>query len=485
MHKQTRIFANRVEDFMHTPKVCLELGSICEQVIAEMVEKNARCCVVVDGYGKLAGILRHDDILSRIVFKVGPQTLIDEAMDTNVQTIQADEYLYHAIGRMRRHDVRELVVVNQATQPIGIVYMQNAIEAAANDLMLQIDRLSAEGDIESLRDVKAAQVELALDMFEDHQPAPAIQQLLSHVNNDIYSKVIHDNICHMEAEGWGNPPVEFCAIVMGSGGRGENYLYPDQDNGFILEDYPDEDHSRVDQYFRELAERMCRDLDAVGFPYCSGNVMATNPVWRKTITQWRDQIQLWGKKRNVVAIRLSDIFFDFQPVWGRNDLADDLRQAVLQMIKANHFFLQEMFAFQLDHNVALGMFGRLAREEEGDHKGLVDLKYRGALPLIEAIRLLSLKQGISETSTMTRIEKLHYAKVLSDTEKDYLGSAFSFITQLLLKRQAEAFKGGKPVTRFVDPRTLSRQEKENLLNSFRHIEAFRKRLKGEFTGDVF
>ncbi len=481
MHKQTKIFANRVEDFMHTPKVCLELGSICEHVIAEMAEKKAQCCVVVDSYGKLAGILRHDDILSRIVFKVGPQTLIDEAMDTNVQTIFAHEYLYHAIGRMRRHQVREIVVVNQAVQPIGIVYLQDAIEVAAAHLMQQIDRLSGEGDVDSLRDVKSAQVDLAFDMFDDHQPATAIQQLFSHVNNDIYSKIIHDNICHMDAEGWGKPPVEFCAIVMGSGGRGENYLYPDQDNGFILEDYPDEDHNRVDQYFRELACRMSRDLDKIGFPYCTGNVMATNPVWRKTISQWRDQIMLWGRKRNVVAIRLSDIFFDFQPVWGARDLATDLRASVIEMIKANHFFLQEMFQSQVDHSVALGMFGRLALEKDGQ----LDLKYRGALPLIEAVRLLSLKHGLVETSTLLRIKKLHAASILSDTEKDYLSSAFGFLTQLLLQKQVAAFKNNKPVTRFVDPKTLSRQEKENLLNAFRHIEAFRKRIKGDFTGDVF
>ena len=31
---------------------------------------------------------------------------------------------------------------------------------------------------------------------------------------------------------------------MGSGGRGESYLFPDQDNGFILADYPDAEHTR-------------------------------------------------------------------------------------------------------------------------------------------------------------------------------------------------------------------------------------------------
>ena len=64
----------------------------------------------------------------------------------------------------------------------------------------------------------------------------------------------------------GAPPVPFCVIVMGSGGRGESYLYPDQDNGFILDDYPDDQHTELDAFFIKLAERMTRDLDMVGTP---------------------------------------------------------------------------------------------------------------------------------------------------------------------------------------------------------------------------
>ena len=41
----------------------------------------------------------------------------------------------------------------------------------------------------------------------------------------------------------------------------ENFLYPDQDNGFILADYPDADHNRIDAFFIALAARFTHDLD--------------------------------------------------------------------------------------------------------------------------------------------------------------------------------------------------------------------------------
>ena len=146
----------------------------------------------------------------------------------------------------------------------------------------------------------------------------------------------------MEDEGWGGPPVPFCLIIMGSGGRGENFLYPDQDNGFILDDYPDSDHTRIDRYFIELAERFNKDLDVVGFPLCRGHVMACNPLWRKTRSQWREQIQHWGRRRHNIAIQLSDIFFDFRGVFGEVQWALELRRAVTDMIRRSPIFLSGM-----------------------------------------------------------------------------------------------------------------------------------------------
>ena len=99
-------------------------------------------------------------------------------------------------------------------------------------------------------------------------------------------------------------------------------------------------------------------------------------------------------------------------------MADELRHSVLSTIKSNHFFLQEMHRFQSEHSVGLNMFGRIATEEDGEQKGKIDLKYRGTLPLVEAVRLLSLKHGLMATSTLERIDLLHKAGVLSDTEGD-------------------------------------------------------------------
>ncbi len=141
---------------------------------------------------------------------------------------------------------------------------------------------------------------------------------------------------------------------MGSGGRGENFVYPDQDNGIIIGDYADERHTEIDAWFVELAERMTQGLDRIGFPLCKGAVMATNPLWRKTQTQWKDQVTMWSRRRNTTALRLCDIFFDFRSVWGEAGMARELRRHVTRATGGNVAFLRDMYEDGRDHAVGLG-----------------------------------------------------------------------------------------------------------------------------------
>jgi len=214
--------------------------------------------------------------------------------------------------------------------------------------------------------------------------------------------------------------------------------------------------------------------------------MAINPVWRKTIGQWRQQVTRWIGRRNEVALQLADVLFDFQSVFGEAGLADQLRRTILGLCRANPGFLREMFGVQADHRAGLGWFGRLLTERDDPaHKGHMNLKYAGTLPLAEAVRLLALRAGIEATGTLARIEALGQAGELSRDVQDHLGAAFDHITGLQLRQQIADFQAGRPVSNFVDPADLTARETELLKSSFRAINDFRARVRAELTGDVF
>jgi signal-transduction protein with cAMP-binding, CBS, and nucleotidyltransferase domain len=477
-----------VRDFMRPRHEVLAIrpGTTCAELVALAGEQTVSCAVVVDADDRPVGIITMQDVARRITYRVPGHAPVESVMTHPILIITRRDYLYHAIARMRRNRLRHMVVVDRSGRLAGIIDLLDAMAVAAGRLMRQIDRLTHEGTIEGLKEVKAAEVELAEQLFAENLSATDIQQLITHINNDVYRRISEAVLKAMAEEGWGEPPVTAVAIVMGSGGRGENYLFPDQDNGFILADYPDAEHGRVDAFFLEAAERLCRDLNEVGIPYCNGYCMAVNPLWRKSLSQWVTQITLWAKKSNFVAIRLSDIFFDFQPVFGNAELARYLRHAVTGLVRNNRAFLRQMFQDKADHNVALGLFGGLLTEKENsNYRGHVNLKQAGLIPLVGAVRLLALREGVEETSTAARLRELHQANVLSVKERDDLTAAYAEITDILLRQQLTDYRVGRRVTYYIDPESLKKRRRLDLIAALRAIDAIRKRVRMEFTGQVF
>lgn len=485
-HSQTAVFRRQVRDHMRPPPVVVPAQLSALEAVARMSAAPASVAVALDQRRQIVGILTEQDVTRRIAGRSVGGLPVLNLMTRPVATVGEDQPLYEAIGMMRRLRLRHMPVTDRAGSLVGMLYLHEAFAAATPQLVETIDRLTHETTLDGLREVKVAQVQLAADMFADRVPAPEIQGLISAINNDIHRRVVRINLETMRSSGRGAPPVDFCVIVMGSGGRGESFLFPDQDNGFILADYPDAEHPQVDAFFIDLAERMTRQLDELGFPLCRGGVMAINPVWRKSLSQWREQVRRWVGGRSEVALQLCDILFDFQSVCGSTALADDLRRHILRLVKANPGFLRDMFGVQAEHRAGVGLFNRLLTERaDPQHRGEINLKHAGTLPLAEAVRLLCLRQGIEATGTPARIDALTEEGLLGRDEQDDLRAAFDHITGLQLRQQIADFRAGRPIGNFVDPQSLTGREIDVLKRSFRAVNDFRARLRADLTGDIF
>jgi signal-transduction protein with cAMP-binding, CBS, and nucleotidyltransferase domain len=485
MSSQTAVFRQVVRDHMAAPPVVVGPEAPAGRVVEAMARARASAAAVVDESKHIVGILTEQDIVRRIACRSLADRPVEGLMTGNVLTVGDDDHLYQAIGFMRRHRLRHMPVVDGAGQLAGMLYLHDALAVAAGPLAADIERLTHEETLEGLAEVKAAQVQLAENLFADNVPAPEIQALISEINNDLYRRILRLLVRDMLEQGHGRPPVAFDAIVMGSGGRGESFLFPDQDNGFVLADYPDEEHGPVDAWLVELASRMTQALDRLGFPLCRGNVMATNPLWRKTLSQWQAQIGGWMRRRHEAMLLFCDIFFDFRPVYGDGALAAALRGYVTGAAAGHPAFLRDMFGVQADHRAGVGMFRRLLTErEDASHKGHVNLKLAGTLPLAEAVRLMALRARVPETGTLARIKSMRAMGLLSNNEADYLSSAFAFITGLQLRQQIRDYRAGVKVSNFVDPKTLTEREVDELKDSFAAINEFRTRLKADLTGQL-
>jgi signal-transduction protein with cAMP-binding, CBS, and nucleotidyltransferase domain len=458
----------------------LRPGATIRDAVTRLTEQRASVLLVIDAGGKPLGILSADDIVRRAIWRADPDESVETIMSRPVVKASAGDYLFRAIAQMRERKLQRLPVADDQGCLVGLLTLADALFALAGPALQLIDVLTGEESIEGWRRAKAAQIDLAEGLLAGAVPVSEIQALLTEINANLHARILAHAVAELEADGWGPPPVSYALIVMGSGGRGENFLAPDQDNGLIIADYADADSARIDGYFLELARRLTSRLDRVGFDLCKGYVMAVNPVWRKRLSEWREQVETWIRRRAPSHLLQADILFDFRHVAGDASLTRALRDFVTSEVSRNPRFVRDLFGIESDHRVALGWFGSLSKEEGEDHRpGMINLKMRGTLPLVEAARLLALKAGISSTSTRARLDALRAKGVIEPADCDYLIGAYNHIARLLLRNQIEDCHAGRPMTDYVAEASLGKRDKDYLVTCFRAIDALRGKLSEE------
>ncbi|GAF64385.1 hypothetical protein BTS2_1278 [Bacillus sp. TS-2] len=224
---------------------------------------------------------------------------------------------------------------------------------------------------------------------------------------------------------WGSPPAHFAFFLLGSGGRGEQLYWSDQDHGIVYEDAEDEDaQEKLQEYFLHLGKEIVHALEAVGYEKCSGKVMASYPRWCKSLTAWQEQLKLWLREDTWEHLRYALTFFDSRTFMGEDTLLKKLKETIFSTLK-NQPQLMTRFAENTGRlKTGVGLFNQLLTETKGRQQGKLDLKQIVNFPYVNGLRLLALKESIFEPSTLKRFEELpsqyHFIKRYQKTYQKVL-----------------------------------------------------------------
>lgn len=200
----------------------------------------------------------------------------------------------------------------------------------------------------------------------------------------------------------GKPPCPFSWFVLGSAGRFEQGPVSDQDHGMIYET----DDGEARGYFLRLGMEISHGLNEVGYPYCDGFVMSSNPLWCRSLKQWSQQINEWIVKETLDSIRYIQILFDARVLIGEYDYIGLLKQQILIHCEANPKLLHRFFDNIKHVKKSVGIFGQLLVQPHGPYEGHINLKYSAFLPYVNTTRILAIKEGITDSSTLFRLTKL-------------------------------------------------------------------------------
>ncbi|WP_449622936.1 DUF294 nucleotidyltransferase-like domain-containing protein [Robertmurraya sp. Marseille-Q9965] len=250
------------------------------------------------------------------------------------------------------------------------------------------------------------------------------------------------------------PPCEFSWFITGSGGRFEQGPISDQDHGLIYE----KSNEVNDDYFIRLGKELAYGLNQVGYPYCQGNVMSSNSLWCKSLDQWKEQLLVWMGEASWETVRNLQIFYDARNLQGNKSFVGELKEAIYLYQKENPFLLKRFMENVMHVKNGVGPLGQFIVEEHGANEGAINLKYTAFLPYVNAVRLLAIKEGIYETSTLDRIDQLvrinGYGAVLRES-KEYFLDLLKYRTSLY---QSKTYDD----THFLKVKKLSREEKKEI-----------------------
>ncbi len=444
------------------------------EALAAMAAARASAVLAVDAAGHPIGILTEQDIARRVAFRLPPEAPLAAAMTAPVTACAAAEGLWRAVALMRAQRLRHLPLLDPEGRAIALLARPAALEAVAGPLLTYLDALA--GDDAA---VKRAQAGLAAELLDEGLPATEVVALVSGINADLHRRILS----RLLAEA-GPPPVAFTLLLMGSLGRGESLLRPDQDNGFILDDYPDAEHDRVDGWFRALAERFNLELDSAGFPLCKGGVMARNPLWRKTRTQWRDQLFLWARRRSGAALLFADIFLDLRSGWGEETWADALRAEAIARMQAERAWPAMLAEGAQKLGVGLTLWGGFRDDEPGPGTR-TDLKLHGLMPLVAAARLAALGAGIAEPGTPARIAGLAARGRIGAAEAGRLQDAFGALLDAVLRQQLADHAAGLVPGSLVDTAALPPESRARLKEGLKAVRGFARGVTADLTGQLW
>ncbi len=428
------------------------------QDVAKLMKKNKTSCVFVTAGSQIVGIITEKDIRNRQVAEGKAYSAsVSEIMTAPVIFIEHTAPLYKAVIKSWQHNVSHLLVKNHSGDPIGVISKAELLDFQQNSLGYLAKEIYEAETVETLIQLYQRVPVVVQALLESGSRASNITYV-----NSFVADAIHQRVIELAIESMGEPPVEFCFMVMGSEGRMEETLYTDQDNAIIYED--NQQSEEVETYFQYFAKKINDDLHQIGYNRCKGNIMAGNPRWCQPLSAWRNYFTDWTQSPEPQNILDSSIFFDFRCIYGKSQFTEMLSDHLNKLTPKNGLFFYHM-------SQSLNRFKPAIESETIDLKKII-------FPFVAAVRIYSLHYQFRATNTISRLNQ--FAEKMQRIDAQELIYIYNFLTQKRLEIQISAIMNHVLPDNVLDLTTLTGAERKLLDYSIAKINELLSGLNMDF-----
>lgn len=442
----------RVQDLMSDQVASVTPDTSIQEAAQRMVERKTSSVLVIKN-AKLEGIITERDIVGRVVSKGiafdGPSRLV---MTENPVTISRFAYYYDALSKILLNGIKHLPVVDDG-EISGVITLTDLLRKKNDSVMRTIKKID-EADENNLPEVKAAIYEMTETLLRDRVPAIVLLDIITKLYDRLIVRTVELSLTALRQQGL-EPPAPYAFYLMGSAGRGEQFMLTDQDHFLVYGDTSD--HG----YFEKLGEEITARLEAAGYSRCKGLMMSSEDQWRGTVLLWQDRVRKWMLQSTNENLLLAHNFFSYRFVTGSESVNEEFEAKIAELLDRSKIFLYRMVQAEREQEIptldepirALFKLGRKS----------IDMKKEILFPFHHSLQILSIYYGEIPGTPLEKITSLKEKGIFTEGFTEDLKEAFNHILDLYI-RQRWGNKDGTSVLSFT---TMSTRQKDELILSLR------------------
>ena len=448
-----------IGDIISKSPITMEPSATIRETAKMMKDERVSSILITEGEGVLLGIVTDRDLRGRVVAKGLDYNLpVSEIMTNSPLTVDVGDYAFEAQLLMARQNIHHLPVMDD-DKVAGMLTATDLTKHHTTSAVYLVSDIFKQTEIEQMQEVSSKVPQLLLSLASAEATADSAGHVITAVTDAITTRLLQ-----LAEEKLGSPPIPYAWVAAGSQARNEQTAKSDQDNCMVIDDsYDEQEHG---EYFRNLARFVCDGLDACGYVYCPGEMMAITDQWRQPLKTWKRYFSKWIDQPEPKALMLTCVFFDLRCVYGEKNLFREIKQYLLQKTRGNRIFLAYMAGNALTHQPPLGFFRNFVLIKGGEHDHTLDLKHNGIVPIVDLARVYALAAGSESVNTLDRLDVVAEGGEVSEEGARDLQDALEFISAIRIEHQAKQIRAGEMAGNFMSPDDLSHFERNQLKDAF-------------------
>ena len=463
--------ARPVAELMRAPLILCTPEATIREAAERMTAAGATSVVVDAGDGTL-GIMTDRDLRSRVVAGgVDADAPVSAVMTAPAYTVAADRTGSEVLLDMLDRGIRHFPVVSATGEVLGVVEDSDLVAVATRSSFSLRTAIARAGTVAELAEAAARLPATLVALHDGRAAATDVSAIHSVVVDALTRRLLELTVAEAD-----DPGVPFAWIALGSIARREAVPSSDIDSALVW--YGGDEDPSLPARLRGIAQQVLDGLAACGFPPDPKGAVASKPLFSRSHADWQATVRSWlDEPTQEKAVMLVSLVVDGRPVWGIRSgppVPDAFRDA-----RSRPELLRLLARLALAYRPPTGFLRGLVVEDSGEHRGRLDLKHGGIVPIADLARWSGLAAGVTSASTPARLRAAAAAGTLDASDAQQLEEAHELVSELRMAHQIEQLRAGEPPDDFLDPSALTPLTRASLKDAFRAVASVQRRIGAE------